>query len=58
MIGDVDVFATYLRTVLGHGGIKIDHGISFGLSWGFSPKQVIRRMFAPRPPDGERLAKP
>jgi hypothetical protein len=48
----VDVYATYMRTVLGHGGIKIDHGISFGFSWGFSPKQVIRRMFAPRPPDG------
>jgi opacity protein-like surface antigen len=52
LTGSVDVYATYLRTVLGHGGHKIDHGISFGVSWGFSPKQVVRRMFGPRTAGG------
>jgi opacity protein-like surface antigen len=48
LTGSVDVYANYLRTVLGHGGHKIDHGISFGFGWGFSPQQVVRRMFGPR----------
>jgi opacity protein-like surface antigen len=48
LTGSVDVYATYLRTVLGHEGHKIDHGISFGFSWGFSPQQVVRRLFGPR----------
>ena len=53
LTGTVDVYATYLRTVLGHGGHKIDNGISFGFTWGFSPKQVVRTMFGPRTPGGE-----
>jgi hypothetical protein len=48
LTGNVEVYASYLRTVIGHSGHKIDHGIAFGVSWGFSPKQVIRRMFGPR----------
>jgi hypothetical protein len=50
---NVEVYANYIRTVQGRGGHKIDHGLSVGFNWGFSPKQVIRRMFAPRPPEGE-----
>jgi len=48
LTGSVDVYASYLRTVLGHAGHKIDHGISLGASWGFSPQQVVRRLFGPR----------
>ena len=39
---------TTFDTVQGRGGHKIDDGISFGFSWGFSPKQVVRSMFGPR----------
>ena len=53
----MDVYATYLRTVLGHGGHKIDNGISFGFTWGFSPKQVVRTMFGPRTPGVEQPVK-
>ena len=52
LTGSVDVYATYLRTVQGRGGHKLDHGLALGFSWGFSPKQVIRRMFGPRTPVG------
>jgi opacity protein-like surface antigen len=48
LTGSVDVYATYLRMVSGRGGHKIDNGISFGVSWGFSPQQVMRRLFGPR----------
>jgi hypothetical protein len=58
LTGSVDVYATYIRTVLGHGGHKIDHGISFGFSWGFSPQQIVRRMFGPRTPGGELPLEP
>jgi hypothetical protein len=58
LTGSVDVYANYLRSVLGHGGHKIDHGISFGFSWGFSPQQVVRRMFGPRAPVGETPVEP
>jgi len=53
LTGSVDVYATYLRNVEGRGGHKLDHGLALGFSWGFSPKQVIRRMFGPRMPVGE-----
>jgi len=53
LTANVDVYATYLRTVQGRGGHKIDNGLALGLSWGFSPKQVIRRTFGPRTPASE-----
>lgn len=45
--GSTEVFASYLRSVYGRDGLKIDHGISFGATWNFSPKQIIRRYFPP-----------
>jgi len=50
LTGNVDVYASYVRTVQGRGGHKIDDGIAFGFTWGFSPKHVIRSMFAPPTP--------
>ena len=49
LTGSVDVYASYLRTVSGHGGHKIDHGIACGMSWGFSPTQIARRIFGNAP---------
>ena len=53
LTGSMDVYASYLRTVTGHAGHKIDHGISFGASWGFSPVQVVRRFFPTRSASAE-----
>jgi opacity protein-like surface antigen len=53
LTGSMDVYASYLRTVMGHAGHKIDHGISFGASWGFSPIQVVRRFFPTRSASAE-----
>jgi hypothetical protein len=50
LTGTVDVFASYMRTVMGHSGHKIDNGISFGFTWGFSPRRVVRGMFGPKNP--------
>jgi len=47
LTGSIDVYANYIRTVQGRGGHKIDNGLGFGVSWGFSPKQVVRTMFGP-----------
>jgi opacity protein-like surface antigen len=58
LTGSVDVYANYIRTVLGHGGHKIDHGLTFGVSYGFSPSQVVRRLFGPRIPVGEPPIQP
>ncbi|HTO85922.1 MAG TPA: hypothetical protein VMR54_00145 [Thermoanaerobaculia bacterium] len=58
LTGSVDVYATYMRTVLGHLGVRIEHGIAFGFSWGFSPKQVARGMFGPRSVGGEPAVQP
>jgi hypothetical protein len=44
--GSTEVYASYLRSVYGRDGHKIDHGISFGFSFNFSPSQVIQRYFA------------
>ena len=42
LTGTVDVFASYQSTVWGENMHAIQPGLAFGLSWGFSPKRVIR----------------
>ena len=58
LTGSVDVYANYIRAVLGHGGHKIDHGLTFGVTYGFSPSQVVRRLFGPHIPVGEPPIQP
>jgi hypothetical protein len=48
LTGTVDVFASYQTMVWGRNVHAIQPGLAFGLSWGFSPKRVIRS-FAKRP---------
>lgn len=50
LTGSTDVYATYIRSVYGRSVHKIDHGISFGVGWNFSPEQIIRRVFPPKSP--------
>jgi hypothetical protein len=45
LTGSTEVFASYLRSVYGRDGLKVDHGISFGVTWNFSPQQLVRRYF-------------
>ncbi|HEY3122534.1 MAG TPA: hypothetical protein VGK70_00555 [Thermoanaerobaculia bacterium] len=58
LTGSVDLYATYVQQVQGRGGHKIDHGLSFGVSYGFSPTQVVRHLFGPRIPGGEPPIQP
>jgi hypothetical protein len=53
LTGSTEIYATYLRSVYGRDGVKIDQGISFGVTWNFSPLQIIRQYF---PPKSESLA--
>ncbi len=45
LTGSIDVSITYLAGVYGLNGHKIQHGLAFGASWGFSPTQIYRRLF-------------
>jgi len=49
LTGSTAVYASYLRSVYGRDILKADHGISFGVTWSFSPAQLIRRSFSPKP---------
>lgn len=42
LTGAIDVFASYQATVWGENMHPLQPGLAFGLSWGFSPKRVIR----------------
>lgn len=42
LTGTVDVFASYQSTVWGTSMHAIQPGLAFGMSWGFSPRRVIR----------------
>jgi hypothetical protein len=46
--GSTVLYASYLRSVYGRDVLKADNGISFGVTWSFSPKQIIRRYFPPK----------
>ena len=48
LTGSTEVYVTYLRSVYGRDVIKMDQGLSFGVSWNFSPQQIIRQYFSPR----------
>jgi len=49
LTGSVELYASYLATVQGRGGHKLDRGIGFGATWTFSPKQLVRRYLSTKP---------
>ena len=49
LTGSTEVSVSYLRSVWGRTGHKIDQGLGFGVSWSFSPAQIIRGLFPPKP---------
>ena len=51
LTGSTEVFASYFQQVQGRGGHKIDQALSFGVSWSFSPAQIIRQAFPPKSGD-------
>jgi hypothetical protein len=48
----VDVFASYQSMVWGRNVHATQPGLAFGMSWGFSPKRVIRS-FVQKPATAE-----
>ena len=49
LTGSTEVSVSYLRSIYGKTGHKLDHGLGFGVSWSFSPEQIIRGLFPPKP---------
>jgi hypothetical protein len=48
--GSTIVYASYLRSVYGRDILKLDQGVSFGVTWNFSPQQIIRSILSPKRP--------
>jgi opacity protein-like surface antigen len=44
LTGSLDVTAIYFTSLYGENGHKINQGLSFGVSWSFSPVQVYRQL--------------
>ncbi len=51
LTGSTEVSVSYLRSIYGRTGHKIDQGLGFSFSWSFSPEQIIRQAFPPKPVD-------
>jgi hypothetical protein len=49
LTGSTEISVSYLRNVYGRGVTKIDHGLSFGVSYSFSPERILRGLFPPKP---------
>ncbi len=49
LTGSTEVYAAYLTQVQGRGGHKIKDSFSLGVSYSFSPAQIVRRVFSRRP---------
>jgi len=47
--GSTEVSFSYLRSVYGKTGHKLDEGLGFGVSYSFSPERIIRGLFPPKP---------
>jgi hypothetical protein len=45
LTGSTEVYASYLTQVQGRGGHKINDSLSFGVTYNFSPSQLVRRFF-------------
>jgi hypothetical protein len=43
LTGSTEIYASYLTQVQGRGGHKIKDAVSFGVTWSFSPPQILRR---------------
>ena len=48
LTGSTTIYASYLTQVQGRGGHKIKDALSFGVSYSFSPAQLVRRAFPPK----------
>jgi hypothetical protein len=49
LTGNTQVGISYLRSVYGRGMWKMDHGLGFSVSYSFSPEQLLRGLFPPKP---------
>ena len=46
--GTMDAYASYVTSVWGQNGHALEPAISFGVSWGFSPNQLVRKFWPKR----------
>ena len=45
LTGSLELYASYLTTVQGRGGHKLDRGLGFGATWNFSPSNSFDSIF-------------
>lgn len=50
LTGSTELYVSYLHSVYGRDGHKIDQGLAFGVSLSFSPAQLVRRASPPKEP--------
>jgi hypothetical protein len=50
LTGSTELYVAYLTQVQGRGGHKIKDSLSFGVSYSFSPEQLVRHFFPPKSP--------
>ena len=49
LTGSTEISFSYLRSIYGKTGHKIDQGLGFSVSWSFSPEQIVRGLLPPKP---------
>jgi hypothetical protein len=49
LTGNTQVGISYLRSIYGRGMWKLDHGLSFSVTYNFSPEQILRGLLPPKP---------
>src|SRR4030095_8584420 len=47
--GSTEVYAICAQSVYGRAGHKVDNGLNFGVTYSFSPSQLVRRYFSHKP---------
>ena len=47
--GSTEIYAVYAQSVWGRDGHKIDNGLNFGVTYSFSPSQLVRRYLTRKP---------
>ena len=45
LTGSTEIYAAYMTQVQGRSGHKVNHSLSLGAGWSFSPQQLVRRYF-------------
>ena len=57
LTGNTQVTFSYLRSIYGKTGHKLDQGLGFSVTYNFSPEQILRGLFPPKSDDSSPIGK-